>query len=526
MVKRIGLLSALVLAFATDLDAQEEDYYRIVTLPVPETVPFEVSGLERLPDGRIAAAIRRGEVWLVEGAYKDPPDGLRFRRIAQALHEPLGLIHHGDSLYLAQRSELTRLRDLDGDDVIDEYLTVTGDWGLTGHYHEYAYGPRVDGQGDFWITLNAAIGNLTADADAWRGWAVKVTPQGRLVPVATGLRSPCGIGMNAGGEVFTTDQQGGWVATGALHHVEEGDFYGHPDGLKSCSLPGSPVACPERIPTGITVVEAASQIPGFKLPAVWFPYRKMGRSATGPGVGPFGRPLRALPGTALRGGFHRRHDLAGIPGTGGRTVPGRLLPLPGRIPERRCPPGLRSRRIAVRGRDQPRLEFPGHPFLRPGTPGLDRPHPLRDQGDASPARWLSAHLHPARRPGPGGPARFLPHGQLYVPLPPRLRQSGSRDPGIGPDRGSRGRRWTIGGPDRRGSPAGLRPRAPLAGNRLPRGRRIAPHTRVLHVEPDSGGRTRLGATCPELDLEHTGRSLPHTRVVPTRETRTRAPERA
>ena len=280
MVTRVGLVGWIVVAIAGVLQAQEEDYYRIVTLPVPETVPFEVSGLERLPDGRIAAAIRRGEIWLFEGAYKEPPEGLRFRKIAQALHEPLGLIRHGDSLYLAQRSELTRLRDLDGDDMIDEYLTVTNDWGITGNYHEYAYGPRVDGDGNFWLTLNAAIGKQTAGADAWRGWAVKVTPQGRLLPVATGLRSPCGIGVNGSGEVFTTDQQGGWVATCSLHHLEEGDFYGHPDGLKSCSLPGSPVACPERIPTGITVVEAAKQIPGFKLPAVWFPYRKMGRSAT------------------------------------------------------------------------------------------------------------------------------------------------------------------------------------------------------------------------------------------------------
>ena len=280
MVRRLGLLFPILFGLAASLRAQEEDYYRIVTLPVPETVPFEVSGLEVLPDGKIAAAIRRGEVWLVEGAYKEPPEGLRFRRIAQALHEPLGLIRHGDSLYLAQRSELTRLRDLDGDGVIDEYLTVTNDWGITGNYHEYAYGPRVDGEGNFWLTLNASIGKRTAGTNAWRGWAVKVTPQGRLLPVATGLRSPCGIGMNGRGDVFTTDQQGGWVATCALHHLEEGDFYGHPDGLKSCSRPGSPVACPERIPTGINVVEAAKQIPGFKLPAVWFPYRKMGRSST------------------------------------------------------------------------------------------------------------------------------------------------------------------------------------------------------------------------------------------------------
>ena len=280
MVTRLGFVGLVVVAIAGVLQAQEEDYYRIVTLPVPETVPFEVSGLEVLPDGKIAAAIRRGEVWLVEGAYEEPPEGIRYRRIAQALHEPLGLIRHRDSLYLAQRSELTRLRDLDGDGVIDEYLTVTNDWGITGNYHEYAYGPRVDGEGNFWLTLNASIGKRTAGTNAWRGWAVKVTPEGRLLPVATGLRSPCGIGMNGRGDVFTTDQQGGWVATCALHHLEEGDFYGHPDGLKSCSRPGSPVACPERIPTGITVVEAAKQIPGFKLPAVWFPYRKMGRSST------------------------------------------------------------------------------------------------------------------------------------------------------------------------------------------------------------------------------------------------------
>ena len=417
-MRRLGLLLPIVLGLAASLPAQEEDYYRIVTLPVPETVPFEVSGLEVLPDGKVAAAIRRGEVWLVEGAYEEPPEGIRYRRIAQALHEPLGLVRHGDSLYLAQRSELTRLRDLDGDDVIDEYLTVNNDWGLTGHYHEYAYGPRIDGEGNFWLTLNAAIGNQTAPADAWRGWAVKVTPRGRLVPVATGLRSPCGIGMNDRGEVFTTDQQGGWVATCSLHHVEEGDFYGHPDGLKSCSLPGSPVACPERIPTGITVVEAAKQIPGFKLPAVWFPYRKMGREFHRLGLGSDRGPLRTLPGTALRGGFHRRHDLAGLSGTGGRTVPGCLLPLPRRISERRRTPGLRSRRFAVRGGDQSRLELPGHPFLRPGTPGLDRPHALRGPGDAGPGRRLSLTftrpVDPDRASRPDS-YRMISYTYLYHP---------------------------------------------------------------------------------------------------------------
>jgi hypothetical protein len=36
----------------------------------------------------------------------------------------------------------------------------------------------------------------------------------------------------------------------------------------------------QEIPKGLTVVEAAKRIPPYELPAIWFPYRKMGMSAT------------------------------------------------------------------------------------------------------------------------------------------------------------------------------------------------------------------------------------------------------
>ena len=35
-----------------------------------------------------------------------------------------------------------------------------------------------------------------------------------------------------------------------------------------------------RFPAGLTIVQAAQKIPELKLPAVWFPYRKMGMSST------------------------------------------------------------------------------------------------------------------------------------------------------------------------------------------------------------------------------------------------------
>src|SRR5690606_41822265 len=59
---------------------------------------------------------------------------------AQGLHEPLGLNYINGDIYLAQRAELTRLRDLDGDGEADEYHTVYS-WPLAGNYHEYVYGP-------------------------------------------------------------------------------------------------------------------------------------------------------------------------------------------------------------------------------------------------------------------------------------------------------------------------------------------------------------------------------------------------
>lgn len=108
-----------------------------------------------------------------------------------------------------QRSELTRIRDTDADGVADEYLTVAKGWGVTGHYHGYAYGPKLDQEGNMWLTLNIGLGlkgdqlqrtihepTLGLRQGKWRGWGMKVTPEGRLIPVCAGMRSPSGLGGN------------------------------------------------------------------------------------------------------------------------------------------------------------------------------------------------------------------------------------------------------------------------------------------------------------------------------------------
>lgn len=283
-----------------------QEAYAITSYRLPDGVKLEATGLAELPDGRLAVAVRKGEIWILEHPGADPSDAaaVGYRRFASGLHEPLGLAWHDGALYTAQRSEVTRLRDVDGDGEADEYSTAAKGWGVSGNYHEYAYGPVFDGRGAMWITLNATLGapvkmaGHRATEFPWRGWAMTRHPDGRLVPAAAGLRSPSGLGLNAEGEVFCTDQQGNWFGAGPLLHVRKGAFFGHGDAVADTRRPESPVRDPGKLPQGITVAEAIHRVPGYAPPAVWFPYVKMGQSTTGIACdnsggkfGPFGGQL-------------------------------------------------------------------------------------------------------------------------------------------------------------------------------------------------------------------------------------------
>ena len=283
---------------------KEEDYYRIATVPVPEGILLEVGGVATLPDGRMAVATRRGDVYLIEN-----PNGVngepKFTLFASGLHEALGLLYHEGALYSAQRGELTKLIDKNGDDKADVYETVYA-WPISGHYHEYSFGPKLGPDGNFFVSGNVAFGNEEwwrgESRVPWRGWTFKITPDGQLQPWATGVRSPCGLGV-VDGEFFYTDNQGDWIGSGAVWHLAKGDFVGHPAGLKWSGDAKSPVkltteqlyaeVSPRQIrrdgapvkPENIEVekdarylYEVKKKIPELKLPAVWLPHGVLGIS--------------------------------------------------------------------------------------------------------------------------------------------------------------------------------------------------------------------------------------------------------
>jgi len=263
---------------------------------------LEVSGLDFMPDGKLAVAIRKGEVWLLDGVL-GPPDQVRYALFASGLHEPLGLLRDGDSLLVTQRTEVTRLRDTNGDGVADEYLTAARGWNVSGAYHGYAYGPKRDGHGNLWVALNLDMGERTNNQAAWRGWSGIMGPGSSFLPMAAGTRSPCGLGANAAGDMFCVDQQGTWIPSTPIYHLRKGAFFLNPEGIASQERPESPLKLSAPVPNKVPYPEALRTLPEMVPPAVWLPYHKMGRSGTDLAVCPEGGKFGPFAGQFFVGEF-------------------------------------------------------------------------------------------------------------------------------------------------------------------------------------------------------------------------------
>ncbi len=272
------------------LAERENAFSEISSIAWPDSVVPEVTGILPMGDGRTLVSTRRGELWMVAERAGTPPQWTLY---ADGLLEPMGLARKpGDTewIYTVQRSELTRFKDADGDGRGDAFESVQDGWDISGNYHEYAYGPAFTPDGAAWITLNRGFGDEPFGKPAWRGWAVRVAPDGSISYECAGLRSPCGVGVSPSGDVFYTDNQGEWCATSKLSHLERGDYHGHPFGVHDTARPESQVAWPihsadgskAKHPDGVTQAEAAALMPRYKLPAVWLPYDKAGRSPGNP----------------------------------------------------------------------------------------------------------------------------------------------------------------------------------------------------------------------------------------------------
>lgn len=260
-------------------EQRERKYYRVVSVPIPKGQVIEAGAFELLPDNRMAIGTRRGEIYLMSGVDDAKPRP-RFEKFAEGLDEIFGLAHRKnekDALYVTHSAELTRVRDTNGDGRADRFETVSDAWGYR-NYHEYAFGSKFDAQGNLYVALG--LSSSYHSRALYRGWALKVTPEGKSIPIASGLRSPGGIGPNEHGALFYIESQGPWNSSCSLKFLKPGGFMGHPASFNwypyASDLP-RPIA-PE---SGTRIVTEKEKVKELVPYAVVFPYIRMGRSITG-----------------------------------------------------------------------------------------------------------------------------------------------------------------------------------------------------------------------------------------------------
>jgi glucose/arabinose dehydrogenase len=259
--------------------------YTSETIPTPDSLDAEVGGIAFLPDGRVAAVFHHGEVMIYDPAKKD------WKVFATGLHDPLGLVVISASeMIVGQRPEVTRIKDTDGDGKADLFETLSDQFGMSGNYSEFLHGPIMDAEGNLFFSLNTAsnngpvrqiirgsysprgrIGRMFSAVD-YRGWVMKITPDGQTIPWASGFRSPNGLLLDKDGDLFVTDNQGDWLGSSKLFKVEQGKFYGH-----TPSLAWEP---------GISTIPAAIPVPILdrmrQREIVFFPYGILANSPTEP----------------------------------------------------------------------------------------------------------------------------------------------------------------------------------------------------------------------------------------------------
>lgn len=267
--------------------ADVRKYYAIEDIALPDVDP-SADAVGVMPDGRIVVAFYNGTVWFHDPATRT------WSKFAEGLHVPLGVLPVSNrEVLVMQMPELTLVADRDGDGRADEFKTVSDDFGLSGNYAEFAFGPVRDRDGNLFISLGTGSnmgapltsevrgffnplgswGRMTSPVP-YRGWILKITPDGTTIPWASGMREPNGLGFDPEGRLFAIDNQGDWVGTSSFYRVEQGKFYGHvPDLVWREDFQGG------KQPLDAPVAE----LNRLRTPAaVMFPYGDLSNSPTQP----------------------------------------------------------------------------------------------------------------------------------------------------------------------------------------------------------------------------------------------------
>jgi putative heme-binding domain-containing protein len=212
-----------------------------------------INNVEYAADGRLFAVGYDGRVFLLRDTDGDglEDSATLFYQGKGDYETPLGVVVRDDSVYVALRGRIERLRDTHGTGTADKMEVVAGGWhdAVTDTDKTFlhrrvddAVGLAMDAQGNFYTSLGTPnyqnLDQLDADGkshyrtDRFRGSVLRVAPGGKPQIVATGVRFAISMQFNRHGDLFATDQEGATWGPGnpldKLIQIVPGRHYGFP----------------------------------------------------------------------------------------------------------------------------------------------------------------------------------------------------------------------------------------------------------------------------------------------------------
>ena len=152
----------------------------------------QVTGMAYARDGSLLLLTDHGSLWKINRSTL-PHEKISMNRLAEGLDDPGGLVVADDGLWIIQNQELTRLRDLNDDDVIDEYSAMATGWPVAGRDRGQARGLMADGD-DFLAMLTRS----DEQASEHRGTLLRISRDGSWNIVGDGLLDPSGFSNGSG----------------------------------------------------------------------------------------------------------------------------------------------------------------------------------------------------------------------------------------------------------------------------------------------------------------------------------------
>jgi hypothetical protein len=312
--------AALGLGTAAAVEVGLHPGYSLMTLR-PAGFEPKVSGLEFMPNGDMLVLTWRGStgphandpatgidktgtrtgathLYRVTNTQGNDLSAIKVTEIASGFKDAHGLCVVDGNIYVGDIDRVVKLVDKDGDGKYETQQELCKLPSYDGWF-EYAFGP-VHKDGKLYMALAVGVqlsGWPTKQMGKDRGTVVSIPIEGGpYTVVAEGLRAPNGIAIGPDGEIFTTDNQGGWRPASPFFHVRQNQFYGYRVN------PVGPIQASFRTADRIAKGDTST------LPAIWAPYREANDSPTEPALmkaGPYAGQF--IYGDISLGGIYRAY---------------------------------------------------------------------------------------------------------------------------------------------------------------------------------------------------------------------------